>query len=135
MKNSRKVIAVAVAVCSELGTLTRTGVNKVHLDGDPFRKIEIKVPASLEISSKKEDKADIYSAKLVFITCQDRFDTVSHQAFKARLADGTSVLIGGPERPFTVVSTQRSLTTGNSDSQLLEVTVAYSSPDEIPFLS
>lgn len=134
MKYSKKVIAVAVAHTQSLSTMVRTDVNHVTLDGNPFTNISIKVPGTLELSSKKDAKTDIYTAKLTFIQCDDRFDTVTHNSFLVTLADGEKIIIGGPERPFAVVTTGRNLSEGNSENQLLEVTVAYSSSEELPFL-
>ncbi len=109
----------------------RTGV--VLPVGVEWIPIMAKTPCSLVISDKNVDNNTIYTAKLVFKTCQDITDS-KHFAYRCKLADGRYRLLGSCERPFAVMSVTENMPEKITDSQLKEVTVTYSNNRFIPVI-
>jgi len=131
MKHSRKVISVSRLKVEDATSFQRADINKAVIDESlPWEKLAIKVPADLVISSKTEDKQPIYTAKLTFLFCGDRYDRKRY-IYKVSLANGEEIVIGSGERPYPVCETSEELSSGNSSSHLAEVTVTYSSAMEI----
>lgn len=134
MKN-HKVVAISYADARELKEVYRLGADKVdHVPMEIWKGVDIEVPADLEITSKIEDKVAVFTAKLVFRE-RCRHDYPPMSAYRVRLADGTDLLLGSSERPYPVVTESQNLSSGNSDSQLRELTVAYSDRKRIPVVS
>ena len=133
MKN-KKVIEVWLNDAKELGSVSRIGDVLKILPGTNWTKIAMEVPGDLEISSKIEDKVEIFTAKLTFReTC--RYDYPPTPVFTVRLADGTLMLIGSSERPYPVVTESQAFSSSNSNSQLRELTVTYSDRLRIPLIA
>lgn len=55
-------------------------------------------------------------------------------AYKVKLADNSELLIGANERPYPVITESQNLSSGNSNSQLRELTVTYSDNKNIPYI-
>ena len=133
MKN-KKVVAVSVADARELTNIVRVGNGTVtHVMDYIWIDMDIEVPGELEISSKIEDKVEIFTTKLTFREkCCHAYPLTP--AFKVRSADGTEMVIGSSDRPYPVITQSQKLSSGNSDSQLWELTVTYSDRRRIPVI-
>ena len=116
MKN-KKVVEVWFNDARNLDTIFRIGDVLDHLPGTNWTRIAMEVPGELEISSKIEDKVEIFTAKLTFREIC-RYDYPPTPAFLVRLADNTRMVIGSSERPYPVVTESQSLSSSNSNSQL-----------------
>lgn len=95
--------------------------------------INIKKPCSLVITDKEEDKNTVFTAKLVFKTCEDIVDR-RHYVYRCRLTDGRYRLLGSHERPFATMTVSENMPENVTDSQLNDVTVTYSSSRPIPII-
>lgn len=102
-------------------------------DDTYWQSIRIKVPARLTLSDKIEDGVRMYSAKLVFRTCED-LESVERQAYLCRAADGSEYVIGCTGRPYPITTITDDHPDNMTDSQLYEVTVNYTSPYKIPVI-
>lgn len=136
MNSTRNVIAIDRVPVSSLLGYKRIGINSAKCDvATPWQPLLIKVPARLTISDKIEGGVRIYTAQAVFkLLCDDDPATWARQAFRCRTADGQSILIGTVERPYPIVNTNNPRPDNMTDSQLIEVTVNYTSDKPIPFI-
>ena len=98
-----------------------------------WESIPIKVPARLTLSEKIEDGVRIYTAQLVFRTCEEPKD-YRRMVYRCKTADGRFFLIGSNDRPYPVTTLTLNLPDNLTDSQLSEVTVNYSSASKIPYI-
>lgn len=134
LMNVKVIVGIEFIPCRDLGGLVYTGESSVRLpDGLVWENLCIKVPAQLIVTEKYEDKVKIYTATLKFLT-KDRLSQGDRYAFRLRLSDGKTRLIGSDERPYPVVLSQENLPDSVKDNQLNEVTVTYSSPRSIPYI-
>ncbi len=101
--------------------------------GISWQPLEIKPHAQLTISDKEENKNNIWTAKLVFKTCQEFVDR-DRWAYRCRLLDGRYRLIGTDERPYPVASVSENMPENVTENQLNEVTVNYLSARFIPYI-
>lgn len=101
--------------------------------GISWQPLEIKPHAQLTISDKVENKNNIWTAKLVFKTCQEFVDR-DRWAYRCRLLDGRYRLIGTDERPYPVASVSENMPENVTENQLNEVTVNYQSARFIPYI-
>lgn len=101
--------------------------------GISWQPLEIKPHAQLTISDKVENKNNIWTAKLVFKTCQEFVDR-DRWAYRCRLLDGRYRLIGTDERPYSVASVSENMPENVTENQLNEVTVNYLSARFIPYI-
>lgn len=132
--NIKVIVGLEFIPCRDLGGLVYTGESSVRLpDGLTWENLCIKVPAQLIVTEKYEDKVKIYTATLKFLT-KDRLPQGGRYAFRLRLSDGKTCLIGSDDRPYPVVLSQENLPDSVKDNQLNEVTVTYSSPRSIPYI-
>lgn len=135
MNSPRNIIAIDRIPVSSIIGFQRTGVNSVKMDaGTPWQSLVIKVPARLTISDKIEDGVRLYTAQLVFKVCQEDLGGWSRQAFRCHTADGKQLLIGSDERPYPVATVNQPRPDNMTDSQLCEVTVNYTSANQIPYI-
>lgn len=134
MKN-KKVIAISYADARELNNVIRIGTDVVTgLPTDVWTEIAMEIPADLELSSKIDDKIEIFSAKLVFREiCKQNYPPIS--AYRVKLADNSELLIGDYDRPYPVITESQNISSSNSNSQLKELTVSYSSCKKIPIIN
>lgn len=131
MKN-KKVVAVSFTDARNIGDVYRIeNDGTIHVSSSNWTDIDMEVPGELEITSKIEDKVVIYTAKLTFRE-KCRHDYPPMTAFRVRLADGSGMLIGSSQRPYPVVTETQNISSGNSNSQLRELTVTYSNREGIP---
>lgn len=101
--------------------------------GISWQPLEIKPHAQLTISDKVENKNNIWTAKLVFKTCQEFVDR-DRWAYRCRLLDGRYRLIGTDERPYPVASVSENMPENVTENQLNEVTVNYQSARFIQYI-
>lgn len=132
MKQIKIVTAVERTPISSLAGTVRVSKTQVSVpDGVTWTPLEIKPHARLTISDKVVDKATIWTAKLVFMTCEE-FGDRGRWAYRCRLFNGQYRLIGTSERPYPVASVLDNMPDDVTENQLSEVTVTWQSPHFIP---
>lgn len=132
MKQIKIITAVDRIPVTSLQGMTRISKTSVRLpSGICWEPLAIKPHAQLTISDKVEDKNTIWTAKLLFKTCEE-FVNLDMYAYRCRLSNGQYRLIGSDERPYPVASLTDSMPENITDNQLNEITVSWSSPRFIP---
>jgi hypothetical protein len=132
MKQIKIITAVDRVPVTSLQGMTRISKTSVMLpSGINWEPLAIKPHAQLTISDKVEDKNTIWTAKLVFKTCEE-FGDRGRWAFRCRLSNGQYRLIGSDERPYPTASVLENMPESVTENQLNEVTVNWSSPHFIP---
>ena len=132
MKTIKIITAVERTHITSLQGMKRISKTEVSLpSGINWQSLKIKPHAQLAVSNKQEDGNDVWTAKLVFKTCEE-FDDRERYAYRCRLSDGRYKLIGAYERPYPVVSVVESMPENVTENQLNEVTVNWQSPYYIP---
>lgn len=132
MNTPRNIIAIDQVSAGAIVGLRRLSNSSVQVSAlTPWESIPIKVPARLTISEKIEDGVRMYSAQLVFRTC-DNPGGWERKVFRCKTADGNYYLIGSNDRPYPVTTLVLVLPDNVTDSQLDEVTVNYMSDAKIP---
>ena len=131
MIHSKKVIAVSRILVTALPEVKRTGNNTVNIaPGAEWENLHIEVPATLTISSKIEKHCLLHNAKLVFRNCSPYYED-SVFVYMVTLANGDKMLIGDNDRPYATAETKFISSSSSSNSELLEVSISYSSSKEI----
>ena len=87
----------------------------------------------MEISSSIRSKQKIYSAKLIFAILDRYFDD-GHYVYRVVQANGTERLIGSDVRPYPISTTQQKTTPSANTIEQVEVTIEYTSKEEIATL-
>lgn len=132
MKTIKNIISVERIYHSSLSGIRTINTRLVLLPSDlVWQNITCKIPASLVISDKDDDNNTIYTAKLIFKTCED-LDYRKHYCYRCKTADGHYLLIGTDERPYPKTNVQENYPDNLSDNQMKDVTVEYSSDRNIP---
>ena len=132
MKQIKIINAIDRVPVTSLQEMTRISKTCVRLpSGINWEPLTIKPHAQLTISDKVEDKNTIWTAKLVFKTCEE-FEDCGRWAYRCRLSNGKYRLIGSNERPYPIASVLENMPESVTDNQLNEVTVNWSSPYFIP---
>lgn len=134
MKMIKIVTAVERTPATILQEMTRISKTEVRIpSGVSWETLKIKPHAQLTLSNKKEDGNTVWTAKLVFKTCEE-FSSIERYAFRCRLSDGRYCLIGTNERPYPVVNVVISMPENVTENQLTEVTVNWQSPQFVPYI-
>lgn len=134
MNTLRNIIAIDRISAGAIVGIRRLSTSSVQVSAlTPWESIPIKVPARLTISDKIEDGVRIYTAQLVFRTCED-FGDRDRKVYRCKTADGRYYLIGSNDRPYPVTNVNEPHPDNMTDSQLNEVTVSYSSASKIPYI-
>ena len=134
MIQSRKVVEITRIPVNSILSVKRCNNKLAVISTDSFYpKLNIKVPADLTLSDKVTDNVRLFTAKLTFLFCGDSYNK-ERSAYILKLANGKEILIGSNERPFPTVETNQNLSSSDSNSELIEVTVNYTSTSEIPHL-
>ena len=134
MNRHRTIVKIYSVPVTELASVCRSGIDTVTVPTSvPLKELAIRVPARLTLSDAKADGVRMYSAQLVFRTCEDMKD-VERMAYVCEAANGESYLIGDSVRPYPVTTTSQVLPDNATDSQLMEVTVNYSSRRKVPLI-
>ena len=132
IKVVKKVERISV---SSLAGMTRISKTEVRLpSGLTWQPLNIKPHAQLSISDRLEDGNTIWTAKLVFKTCED-FGDRDRWAYRVTLLNGQQRLIGSDKRPYPIASVVESMPENVTDNQLNEVTVSWQSPHFILAIS
>lgn len=132
MKSIKIVTSVERTPVTSLPGMTRVSKCEVSLPaGIQWEPLKIKPHAVLTVTDRVEDKATIWTAKLVFKTCEQWVER-DRYAYRCRLSNGQYRLIGTDERPYPVVSVQENMPENVSENQLNEVTVTWQSACFIP---
>ena len=134
MNTPRNIIAIDRVPASSLLGYQRTGVKSVKVDNNTlWQSLSVKVPARLTISDKIDNGVRIYTAQLVFRSCEELTD-LARWAYRCKTADGKFYLIGTDERPYPVGTVTTNHPDNMTDNQLSEVTVNYTSGNPIPYI-
>lgn len=134
MNRHRTIVKIYTVPVTELAGVRKSGIDSVTISTSvPLTELQIRVPARLTLSDAKVDGVRMYSAQLVFRTCEDMKD-VERMAYVCETANGESYLIGDSVRPYPVTTTNQVLPDNVTDSQLTEVTVNYSSRRKVPLI-
>ncbi len=100
--------------------------NSVDITTLEWEDMNIPVPATLTINSKKDKNNDIWESQLVFRTCKEPTGDKEHYCYLCYMADGRRIIIGSKERPYVITTNSQSLTDNMKDSQLWEITAKWS---------
>lgn len=134
MKHIKIVTAVDRIPVTYLAGMVRVSRTEVRPPSTPlWQPLKIKQHAQLTISDKVEDGCTIWSAKLVFRTCEE-FGDRGRWAYRCRLLDGRYRLIGTSERPYPIASVLENMPEKVADAHLNEVTVTWQSSHFIPYI-
>lgn len=134
MKKIQIITAVDRTPVTSLQGMLRISKTDVRLPGGiSWQPIAIKPHAQLSISDNVENGNTVWTAKLVFKTCEE-FGDRGRWAFRCRLLDGRYRLIGSDERPYPVASVLENMPEKVTDNQLNEVTVNWQSARFIPYI-
>lgn len=132
MNTPRNIIAIDRIQAGSIIGLRKISESCVAVSpSTPWVSIPIRVPARLTISDKIEDGVRLYTAQLVFHTCEDP-ENVGRKVYRCKAADGSYYLIGSNERPYPVSNVTDNHPDNMTDSQLYEITVSYTSNAKIP---
>jgi hypothetical protein len=132
MKKIQIITAVDRTPVTSLQGMLRISKTDVRLPGGiSWQPIAIKPHAQLSISDNVENGNTVWTAKLVFKTCEESGDR-GRWAYRCRLLDGRYRLIGSDERPYPVASVLENMPEKVTDNQLNEVTVNWQSARFIP---
>ena len=132
MKQIKLVTSVERTNASNLSGMVRVSRTEVRLPSDVvWTPLEIKPHALLTVSDKQDNKVTVWTAKLVFKTCESLAGR-EHYAYRVGLTNGQYRLIGTDERPYPVASVVESMPENATENQLNEVTVTWQSPRFIP---
>ena len=130
----KSVIAVDRIAVLDLVGYQRVSDQSVTLSSSiNWQPVSIRVPARLTVSEKMSDGVRLYTAQLDFHTCSTPGD-LSRQAYRLTLADGQQLLLGSPARPFPVGTATENHPDNLQDSQLWQVSVAWTTPAPVPQL-
>lgn len=134
MKKIQIITAVDRIPVTSLVGISRVSIEEVKLpSGISWQPLTIKPHAHLSISDKVEDKSTVWTAKLVFKTCEE-FGERGRWAYRCKLMDGRYRLIGSDERPYPIASVLENMPEDVTDNQLNEVTVNWLSARFIPYI-
>ena len=134
MNTPRNIIAIDRVSALAIVGLRRLSDSCVTVSAlTPWVGIPIRVPARLTISDKIEDGVRLYTAQLVFRTCEEPGDR-GRNVYRCKTADGRYYLIGTNERPYPISTLTMNHPDNMTDSQLNEVTVNYTSAVKIPYI-
>ena len=134
MNTPRNVIAIDRVPVSSLLGYKRIGVNKVKIDANTsWQSLPVKVPARLTINDKIDNGVRIYTAQLVFRSCEELTD-LERWVYRCKTANGKYYLIGTDKRPYPVGTVTSNHPDNMTDNQLSEVTVTYTSCNQIPYI-
>ncbi len=134
MKQINIITAVdRIPVTSLQGMIRMSATNVSLPSGISWQSLKIKPHAQLTISDKVEDRATVFTAKLVFKTCE-QFGDRGRWAYRCKLSNGRYRLIGSDERPYPIASVLENMPDNVTENQLNEVTVTWQSPSLIPYI-
>ena len=132
MNLTRNIIAVDRLQAGAIVGLRRLSEQCVSFSpSTPWESIVIKIPAKLVITDKIEGGVRLYTAQLVFRTCEEPGDR-DRKVYRCKTADGSYYLIGTNDRPYPVSTITTNHPDNMTDNQLDEVTVSYTSASQIP---
>ena len=134
MKQIKIVTKVERTPIASISGLTLISKTKVRLpSGITWQPLSVKRHALLTISDKTEDKNTVWTAKLVFKTCEE-FGDRDRYAYRVKFLNGSYRLIGSDERPYPIASVVENMPENVTENQLNEVTVSWQSPHFIPYI-
>lgn len=126
MVTLRNIIKVESILCKNLSSLKQTAQFAVKfLSTYEFTEINIKKPASCEITDVIENKVRVFTNKLIFKTCEDLPQDYENFAFRLTTAEGNEYLLGNAGRPYPIITTSEPLPEKESETSLKTVTVTW----------
>lgn len=134
MNSPKNVIGIDRLQSGSIIGLRKLSMSCVSVSSvNSWKSIPIKVPARLTISDKIDDGVRLYTAQLVFRTCEEPID-IERMVYRCKTADGRYYLIGNNDRPYPVTTVNDTHPDNMRDSQLYEVNVNYTSACKIPYI-
>ncbi len=134
MNSPKNVIGIDRLQSGSIVGLRKLSMSCVSVSSvNSWESIPIKVPARLTISDKIDDGVRLYTAQLVFRTCEEPID-IERMVYRCKTADGRYYLIGNNDRPYPVTTVNDTHPDNMRDSQLYEVNVNYTSACKIPYI-
>lgn len=134
MNTAKNIIAVDRIKAGAIVGLQRIGEALVAASPETlWVGIPIRVPARLTISDKKENGVRMYTAQLMFRTCEEPGDRERY-VYRCKTANGRFYLIGSNDRPYPVSTVTTNHPDNMTDSQLCEVAVSYTASSPIPLI-
>ena len=134
MNTPRNIVAIDRVSAGAIVGLRRLSVSCVQISPlTPWESIPIKVPARLTLNDMIVDGTRMYTAQLVFRTCEEPGDR-GRKVYRCKTADGRYYLIGNNDRPYPISTITMNHPDNMTDSQLNEVTVNYTSASKIPYI-
>lgn len=134
MNSPKNVIGIDRLQSGSIVGLRKLSMSCVSVSSvNSWESIPIKVPARLTISDKIDDGVRLYTAQLVFRTCEEPID-IERMVYRCKTADGRYYLIGNNDRPYPVTTVNDPHPDNMRDSQLYEVNVNYTSACKIPYI-
>ncbi len=134
MNSPKNVIGIDRLQSGSIIGLRKLSMSCVSVSSvNSWESIPIKVPARLTISDKIDDGVRLYTAQLVFRTCEEPVD-IERMVYRCKTADGRYYLIGNNDRPYPVTTVNDTHPDNMRDSQLYEVNVNYTSACKIPYI-
>lgn len=133
--NIKNIVSVRRCLCESVVPNGSCASYSVVAPEGGWEKLDIIVPARLELSEKDEDKNRRYSAKLTFTTRNVLDEHERRWAYRCTCADGSIYIIGDKSRPFPVTTRTHNLSENPNDSSLPKYAVEFSDMKPIPYLN
>ena len=128
------VISVERTKCKNLSGVKFISPTKVKVPFDvSWQTIAVRAHPSLTIVDKIDDKVRMFTSTLKFSTADDMTERDKF-AYRVKLTDGTTRLIGTFERPYPVTLAQETMPEKETDNQMTDVTVTYTNARNLPII-
>ena len=128
MKYSKIVKSIAYADSNQILDVIIYPDDNVRLPQDiKWQEICVKSHPSLVSESKIEDNNMVVSTTIKLYTADDLPQYPKQLDFKVELIDGTKLLVGSKDRPYTTVEITKNCPESVKDNQLNEVVISYKS--------
>lgn len=128
------VVSVERTKCKNLSGVKFISPTKVKVPRDVnWQAIAVRAHPSLTIADKMDDKVRMFTSTLKFSTADDMTERDKF-AYRVRLTDGTTRLIGTYERPYPVTQAQENMPDKETENQMTDVTVTYTNARNLPII-
>lgn len=128
------VVSVERTKCKNLSGVKFISPTKVKVPSDvSWQAIAVRAHPSLTIADKIDDKVRMFTSTLKFSTADDMTERDKF-AYRVKLTDGTTRLIGTCERPYPVTQAQENMPDKETENQMTDVTVTYTNVRNLPII-
>lgn len=128
------VVSVERTKCKNLSGVKFISPTKVKVPSDvSWQAIAVRAHPSLTIADKIDDKVRMFTSTLKFSTADDMTERDKF-AYRVKLTDGTTRLIGTFERPYPVTQAQENMPDKETENQMTDVTVTYTNVRNLPII-